>query len=213
LAEGRDAGPIELRLQAQRKVRGVVLSPRGPVAGAQVMLFALAPFGGGAAGTSGPDGTFEVDLPQGVSTVVAVASAPGFALRASEVQLTEAPLSLQVSEEGGELEIILPLGAEAMQAADLFLAFYQNGLPLPAVVFGDWLRDQAPVAAAGSGPEAKAERLIRIPHVAPGEYRLCLLPKRLQLALSWGVPPAEAPCAEGVLGPGATLMLKLPAPR
>lgn len=215
LAEGRDAGPIELRLQATRKVRGVVLSPRGPVAGAQVMLFALAPFGGGAAGTSGPDGAFEVDLPQGVSTVVAVASAPGFALRATEVQLTEAPVSLQVSEEGGDLEIVLPLGAEAMQAADLFLAFYQNGLPLPAVVFGNWLRDQAPEAAAvgASGAEGKAERPIRIPHVAPGDYRLCLLPKSLQLAASWGIPPPEAPCAEGVLRSGATLTLKLPAPR
>jgi hypothetical protein len=38
LAEGCDAGPIELRLQATRKVRGVVLSPRGSVAGGRLAI-------------------------------------------------------------------------------------------------------------------------------------------------------------------------------
>ena len=51
-------------------------------------------------------------------------------------------------------------------------------------------------------------RTLRVPNVAPGEYQACLLPRHLELSLSWGAVPEGVPCDSGTLAPGATLALK-----
>lgn len=96
LVEGRDAGPIELRLRPTRRLVGTVVSPRGPVAGSQVMILARTPDGGAAGATTDTAGKFEVDLPQAASSIAAIVSAPGFALRAFAASAQEKSLSFRV---------------------------------------------------------------------------------------------------------------------
>jgi hypothetical protein len=201
LVDGREVGPIELRLHPTKRLAGAVVSSRGPVAGARVMVLARTPDGGGAAATTGTDGAFQVDLPQPVSRVAAIVSAPGFALRAFDAPADGEPLALQVTEEGGSLEITLPLTGEALLRENLVLGALQNGLPVPGSVLGEWAYDQ------GQSRERR-DRVLRVPNVAPGEYRACLVPRQLEGSLAWAATQGGSTCDSGLLAPGATLSLK-----
>ena len=202
LAEGRAAGPIELRLHQTRRLTGTVTSPRGPVAGSRVILQARAPGGGGGAAMTDTDGAFQMDLPQAASRLVAVAAAPGFALRAFDAQAEgDKPLLLPLTEDRGSLEITLPLTGDELLRDDLFLAVFQNGLPIPRSAMGQWAHDHGQALD-------DATRTLRVPEVAPGDYRVCLLPRQLELLLPWSSVPEGAGCASGLLAPGTTLSLK-----
>ena len=201
LADGRAVGPIELRLHPTQQLTGKVLSPQGPVAGAHVIVLARTPEGGGAAATSGPDGTFHVNLHQGVSRVEVIVSAPGFALRAFDAPIEGVPLNLQVTEEEGNLEITLPVTSEELQRRNLILAAFQNGLPISGSILSQWAYDH------GSSMDAKGG-LLRVPGVAPGDYRVCLLPRQLEIMLPWSFVTDGADCDSGLLAPGAALSLK-----
>lgn len=201
LSEGRAAGPVELRLHQPRKITGTVTSPRGPVAGSRVLILARTPGGGGGAATTDTEGAFQVDLPQEASRLVAVAGAPGLALRAFDMQAGDKPLLLPLTEEQGGLEITLPLTSDELLRDDLFLAVFQNGLPIPSSALGQWARDH------GQSLD-DATRTLRVPEVAPGDYRVCLLPRQFEVALPWSTMPEGAGCASGFLAPGATLSLK-----
>jgi hypothetical protein len=201
LAEGREAGPLELHLHQTRKLTGAVTSPRGPVAGSRVLVLARMPGGGGASATTSTDGAFQMDLPQAASRLVAVASAPGFALRAFDAQAGDKPLLLSLTEDHGSLEITLPLTGDELLRDDLFLAVFQNGLPIPSAALGQWLHDHGQALD-------DATRTLRVPEVAPGDYRVCLLPRQLEPLLLWSSMPEGAGCASGFLAPGATLSLK-----
>jgi hypothetical protein len=201
LVEGRDAGPIELRLRQTRKLTGLVTSPLGPVVGSRVMILARTQDGGGGVAMTGTDGTFQVDLPEKATRVVAIVSAPGFALRAFDAQAEKESLPLPVTDQGGSLEITLPLSEDEFLRENLVLATYQNGLPVPAAVLSQWASDHGQARSL-------ANRTLRVPEVAPGEYRVCLLPRQLELLLPWSSVPGSADCASGFLAPGATLSLK-----
>jgi hypothetical protein len=200
LAEGNTAGPIELHLHPTRKLTGTVTSPRGPVAGSRVMIQARAPGGGGGTAVTDTDGAFQVNLSPTASRLVAVAGAPGFALRAFDAQ-ADKPLLLPLSEDQGRLEVTLPLTSEELLRADLFLAIFQNGLPIPSSALGQWLRDHGQALD-------DATRTLRVPEVAPGEYRVCLLSRQLEQLVLWSSAPGGSGCASGLLAPGATLSLK-----
>jgi len=201
LTEGRAAGPIELRLRQTRRITGTVTSPQGPVAGSRVMILARNPGGGGGAVTTDTDGAFQVDLAQTASRLVAIASAPGFALRAFDTQSGDKPLLLSLTEEQGGLEITLPLTSGELLRDDLFLAVFQNGLPIPNSALGQWARDHGQTLD-------DTTRTLHVPEVAPGDYRACLLPRQLELVLPWSTMPEGAACASGFLASGATLSLK-----
>ncbi|HEX3555265.1 MAG TPA: carboxypeptidase-like regulatory domain-containing protein [Thermoanaerobaculia bacterium] len=201
LVEGRAVGPIELRLHSTRQLSGTVLSSRGPVVGSRVTVLARAPGGSGAVATTGTDGAFHVDLPQAVSRVEVVVSAPGFALRAFDASTEGEPLVLQVTEEGGGLEITLPLTEDEILRENLLLAIFQNGFFVPGSAWGQWAYDQGQ-------PRGRSDRTLRVPNVAPGEYRACLLPRQLEMSLASVLVPEEAICSSGFLAPGATLSLK-----
>lgn len=201
LTEGREAGPIELRLHQTRRLTGTVTSPRGPVAGSRVMILARTPRGGGGSAITDTSGGFQLDLPQEASRLVAVAGAPGFALRAFDTQAGDKPLLLPLTEEQGGLEVTLPLPSDELLRDDLFLAVFQNGLPIPRSALGQWARDHGQILDGTT-------RVLRVPEVAPGEYRVCLLPRRLELVLPWSTVPEGPTCASGFLAPGATLSLK-----
>ncbi len=200
LAEGSAVGPIEMRLRATRRLNGTVASPRGPVAGARVVLLATIPDGGGAQAVTDIAGTFQVDLPKEASRFEAIVSAPGFALQVFDAQAGSEPLSLHVTEEAGDLALQLPSGEEMMRG-NLVLATYQNGLHIPANVLSQWVY--------GQGEDLqRTDRSFRVPRVAPGEYVVCLVPQHLPPSLVLGFVPAGAGCDSGLLAPGGTLSLK-----
>jgi len=201
LVDGREIGPIDLRLHPTQQVAGKVSSPQGPLAGARVIVLARTPEGGGAAATTGADGTFQVNLHKGVTRVEAIVSAPGFALRAFDAPVDEGPLSLLVTEEGGTLEIALPVSGEELQRQNLILAAFQNGMPVPGSVLSQWAYDH------GSSLDEKSG-LLRVPGVASGDYRVCLLPRQLEIMLPWSSVTDGADCDSGLLAPGTALSLK-----
>jgi hypothetical protein len=199
LLDGRPVGPIELRLQATRKQSGRVVSPRGAVAGAQVAILASTPPEGGGFAQTDPDGSFEVEVPEATQRVVAIVAAPGFALKAFEAPVG-APLSLAVSEDRGDLEIRLAMKRDELVRRDLTVQVFQNGLSLLSNILHRWSLDQGE-------PWVEGAPAIRIPGLAPGEYRICLVPVRLPLE---GHPASAGPeCASGLLFRGETLALHL----
>lgn len=200
LVPDRTVGPIELRLRRSKRMAGTVVSP-DPVSGARVDLIASIPSdGGGGTARTGQDGSFEIDVPEPTQRVVAVVSAPGFALRAFERGAGE-PLTLPVSTDGGQLEIRLGMKTEDLVRRDLGVAIFQNGIPVPSSLVRQWAQDQ------GQWP---AGQDLRIPNVASGEYRICLVPVRLPLE---GDPArAGAACDSGLLPAGGSLSLRLDLP-
>ncbi|HKV13141.1 MAG TPA: carboxypeptidase-like regulatory domain-containing protein [Thermoanaerobaculia bacterium] len=200
LTEGRAVGPLELKIRPTRRLTGTVASSLGPVAGSQVDLLAILPMDAGSSATTDTAGSFSAELPEGVQRVAAIVSAPGFALRAYDLP-AESPLALRVSEESGGLEIILPEEPEELQRRNLVPVVFQNGLSIPIGLLRRWAHDQ--------GQLWGAEPTLRIPNVAPGEYRVCFLPRQLELLNPGGMAPQPAgACDAGVLSPGAILLLK-----
>lgn len=202
LTEGREVGPIELRLQPVERLAGRVSSPRGPVAGSQVTVLSRSIDGGGGSAMTSTDGSFTVELPRRSPRVVAIVSAPGFALRAFDAPGEGHPLTLPVTEEGGRLEITFSEDGEDRLRENLGLAVFQNGLSIPASILTEWAYDQ------GEARDASGRRL-QVSNVAPGEYRICLVPRQVLDALTWASPPDGVPCDSGLLAVGATLSLKL----
>ena len=197
LAEGRAVGPVQLRIEPMKRLQGTVVSPLGPVADARVDVIASMPAEGGGSARTDSGGSFQVEIPEKTQRVVAVVSAPGFALRAFDAA-AGAPLTLAVSEEGGEIEIRLLGDDGEFLRQDLRVALYQNGLPIPGFVYGQWAHEQG---------QPRSSQSLRIPNVAPGEYRICLVPMRLPLE---GDPAASgAECTSGLLFRGGTLELRL----
>lgn len=197
LVEDRAIGPIELRVRPLKELTGTVSSNQGPVPGARVMLLSY-PSGAGDAATADDAGGFRVKIPESATRLVAIVSAPGFALRAFPASADGAPLALTVSEAGGDLEVTLPWDPEEFLERGRVLVFFQNGLPLPANIPSQWAYDH------GQPREIKG-RTFRIPNVAPGDYRVCLTAQGNPM----DVVLAEADsCDAGTLNPGATLMLR-----
>lgn len=100
------------------------------------------------------------------------------------------------------MEIALPRKPEELMARDLTLLFFQNGLPIPSPIVGRWSGDQ------GLSRET-ADQTLRIPRLAPGEYRVCLVPWQVQPPPHHGPDPENrATCDSGILAAGGTLSLK-----
>jgi hypothetical protein len=206
LVEGRAVGPVELKLHQTKRLNGLVLSSLGPVVGSRVMILARTPDGGGAVAMTDTEGAFQVDLPQATSRIAAIASAPGFALRAFDATADPKPLLLQVTEDKGNLEVALPLTREDLLRENLVLVVFQNGLPIPTSVLSQWASDH------GLSRDS-VDPTWRVPDVAPGEYRVCFVPRSLELLVYWSSVPEGLSCDSGLLSPGATLSLKPSRPR
>jgi hypothetical protein len=180
-----------------RRLSGRVLSPAGPVPGAEVTLIATVPPVGGGVVQSEADGSFEIEIPEIAQRVTAVVAAPGYALRAFDAAVGP-PLSLAVSAEQGDLEIRLGLSTEELTRRDLRVVVYQNGLELLPNTLRAWSQHQG---QPWPGPQP-SPMVLRIPGLAPGEYRICLIPLRLQEET-----PME--CSSGTLFAAGTLILHL----
>jgi hypothetical protein len=202
LIEGRAVGPIELRLLPMRRLSGTILSPSGPVPGAQVTVIATVPPVGGGLATSEPDGSFEIEVPEITQRITAIVAAPGYSLRAFEA-VVGSPLSFHVSQDRGDLEIHLDMATEDLSRRNLTIAVYQNELELQSSTLYEWSRQQGqPWQSSSSGPVT-----LRIPSLAPGDYRICLVP--LRLPREEAPAPSGAECDSGVLFAGGALSLRL----
>lgn len=204
LVEGRAVGPVELRLRPVKTLSGKVVSSQGPVAGARVGVFVSVPLDGGGSATTDTEGAFRLDVPEVAQRAVAVVSAPGFALRAFDAPVDGGPLSLVVSEEGGELEIAVSRKPEELMARNLSFFLVQNGLEIPSAILGHWMEDH--------GIPRESGQAVRLPRLAPGSYRVCLVPWQAGLPESGdpeAAPQNVADCDSGTLSAGGTLRLSL----
>ncbi len=202
LAKDLPVGPIELRLHPVERLTGTVGSPRGPVAGARVMVLSRLPDGGGGIAATDLEGVFTVELPRTSPRVLAIVSAPGFPLRAFDAGVEAQRIAISLPDEGGDLEIRMPGNGEDLSRANLTLAVLQNGVPIPLSVLTRWAYERGQPRGAGG-------RSVLIPNVAAGEYRVCVLPAQAEAALPWTSLPEGAPCDSGFLAPGAKLSLKV----
>jgi hypothetical protein len=203
LSEEQQAGPVELRLRKNKLVQGRVQSARGPVPGAVLEVFPLRPaLPGGASVRTDLQGSFEARVPEPAETVLAVVSPPGNGLKAFEVPLDGRLAVLEVSREAGTLEISAGLTEEEARAQALQMIVAQNGLHLPWNLLLHW--------AQGHGERLRISEGLRIPSLAPGEYRVCLV-SRAELIQRGPEGPSglAGQCASGYLEAGGTLQLDL----
>ncbi len=203
--EGADVGPIELRLRKNKRLSGKVQSSRGPVPGAGVVVLPLppAPMYGNSSRTE-LDGSFAAQIPEAAANVAVIVSPPGYALKAFPVAAAESSQDLTVARDGGSLEVFFPPKTEDVEKEGFSLWVFQDGLPIPPDELHRW--------AAGHGQDYAMEggQGIRIPELAPGQYRVCLTARAAQVqwwASGWTAPLAK--CTAGQLAAGGTLRLDL----
>jgi hypothetical protein len=203
LVEGRQAGPVELRLRAMKKLSGTVISSRGPVAGARVVLRAFSPTVGGGDAATGPEGTFTLEVPQNIALGTVVVKAPGFGTKVFPVAAGEKPLSLTLSEAAGEIAIALPRGAADLSRENLRVILFQDDMEVPVSLL-----------RAGEGPQmvSDAEPVLRLASLAPGRYSVCLAQRQVESkgsALDSTAKDASLTCDTGQLAAGGALALTL----
>lgn len=203
LEDGSRHGPIELVVRRMQSLRGRVVGNRGPVAGARLLLSVTAPLlGATETARTSVDGSFEARISGLAQAAQVVISPPGHALTAVEIPISQEPLVLAVGEEAGDLEVRLGSTQEELGQQGKTVVILQNGLPLSPSTLFSW--------AAGHGVPFVEERGYRVPHLAPGEYRVCLGPKQFSTEASLAAWFAEkARCRSGFLGAGGTLTLDL----
>lgn len=203
LTEGATAGPVRLRLLARKPCAGRVVSAYGPVPGARVSLVGDLANPIGDRTTTDLEGKFKVDLHARASGGTLVVEAAGYALEIFEVTCGPQPFDLAVAEDGGVLELQLAdQAAEDTDASRVLLFQDGKGLPFPAAV--GWTYGHGwPLSESGIDG-------LRIPSLAPGEYRLCLgpvAPLHVMSPRQWSETVAK--CAVGYLVSGGTLTLSL----
>lgn len=203
IVDGRSVGPVELRLRSTKELSGTVLSSRGPVAGARVVLRAFSPTIGGGDAATGPEGTFTLKIPQNVAAATVVVRAPGHGTKAFPVVAGEKPLALTLPQGAGEIAIALPRGVMDLFRENLRVILFQDGMEVPV----NLLR-------AGAGPQAlpDAEPILRLADLAPGGYSACLAHRQVEskgAALEPAAKDAAVTCDSGQLTAGGTLALTL----
>lgn len=201
--DSRPVGPVNLVLRKTKAFSGRIRSPQGPVAGAMVAVWSLQPSMGITESVrTGLDGRFSVNVPGKAERVAVVVSPPGGALKAFEVPVIPDPVVLQVTDEGGNLEVLLPFSPDEAAEAGLVFAVLQNGVMLSPSVLYRW--------AAGHGADFQTATGIQVPRLAPGDYEVCVGPTAITEdaeAAEW--KSRQATCTRGFLGNGSTLRLEL----
>ncbi|MEP7011731.1 MAG: carboxypeptidase-like regulatory domain-containing protein [Acidobacteriota bacterium] len=210
VADGEEAGPLQLVLRRRVKQTGRVMSPRGPVAGAVISAWPLSGASGSwAKAGSDIDGTFTFDSPVGSGPLVIVPRAPGFALRAFVRPSGTEPIVLDLSPEAGSLEVALPWMSDR-SSMGFALAFFEDGIAIP---YGNLLARWAMSEGVESKSSAEGGTSIRVPALAPGRWDVCLLASHdLAFRFANGDGAPQTGCVGGALEAGATLRLEVPKP-
>ncbi len=165
LAKGQDRTGVKLVLRETRRIRGVVTSSFGPVAGAMVMAFSAFSSGMTPA-TTGADGSFDIEVPGQGDAVQLVVAAPGFCLFLSRLDLVEhgGEVAVTVRQDCGDIMLHGPDNA----VHGSVVLFTEGGAWLPGNFFRAWNpMNGTPSTRAGEFPLARLE---------PGRYRVCVAP-------------------------------------
>lgn len=195
--EGRESRRLRLVAARVLEIDGVVLSPAGAVAGAQLMGF---PDLGGAGMSTGVDavsdplGRFRLTLPAGTRGLRMVVLPPGNALRMLHAPIEPGrPLEIAVQPSGAALVLELPADASNVQLA-------HGGMFL---TLGELLR----WARLAGGRKTETGDLL-LPEMEPGEYIFCVDAVPRALWESAAAAPVWPGCASGTLAPYSTLALR-----
>jgi hypothetical protein len=201
--EGRTA-PVRLVARPIRIVRGVVRSPQGPVAGAQITIqtvgHRLNPSGD--LTTTDGQGEFQFRLPQAVGEVLIGVLAPGFAVRTYRTPVGDDPLIIPVDSLGGDLLLAGALDeAGTTPWSDRSIFVLHQGSSLLFTRLFQW--------ALLHGERVGPDGVLRVPMVEPGEYTACL-GSYLEMERSLLGGGLVERCASGILHPLGELRLAIP---
>lgn len=195
--EARETPRLRLVLRETLEARGRVVSPHGPVPGAELMAIPAVDQVGGASivtAISGPDGRFRLDLPGTTRSFTLLVFAPGYAMRLLPVAARGAEaLEVSVEAAGGTLAIDLPA------AGSPHPLLLHNGTFIPVGLLSRWVRLQ------GGAPQS--DRRLVVHNVEPGDYGLCA--GSASPEIRQGRDPGPA-CHRGFLSAREELVLALP---
>jgi hypothetical protein len=203
VTEGRDAGPLEIRVRKMKPLTGQVVSAQGPVVGASIDAVARRPdFLHTEWTQTDLDGSFRASVPGKVERALLIVSPPGNGLKAFDVPADGSAKTLQVSADAGVIEVAVPYSRDEFEGKRMTFWLLQDGLPLPMTTLYRW--------AIGHGGSLADHDFtaIDIPALAPGQYEACFLPLPVAIEenmAGWPQPPGD--CAAGTLVSGGKLKL------
>lgn len=200
---------LSLVLEEQRRIRGLVRSRAGAVAGAWVLAYPLT-LDGGLATIALPeartalDGSFDLEIPGRTQRLRIVATAPGFTLFISQEALESIgkgiTIQLDSAVEGGRLLITRP--HSAVDGGTKLPAVFVNGVPVDFPLLQIW-------AAAGSRP-SPSTGTFEVGAMPAGHYAYCELePEEIMAVVAGVAAPAPSACVRGDLLRGSELALAL----
>lgn len=197
----RDETNVLLVLRQSWTLRGRVISPLGPLPGAQVIAWpemGEVPVANTSTATTDPDGDFDLLLPPGSRAANIIVLPPRFALRFLKVRVEPSrTLEIALGDGGGTLVVELPTAYDGPTPQ-----MAHGGVFVPLPMLRLWSRLKGV-------PQADPDRLV-LPDLESGEYSLCVGQQAL-IALRRGTS-LEQYCSTGSLPPSGELVLRLRKP-
>jgi hypothetical protein len=178
-AEQRQPAFVELRLQTLKRLRGIIRSGSGTVAGARITAIPderstglLVPF------TSDAEGKFDVPLSGASANATLSIAAPGHAFRFFRTAASSEQLTIDVDQTGGRLILEIPAGDSAKRGG------------APVFVHGRAYAHLLGIAFAAGQPISRTADLttVTLPLAEPGEYSICWKSNEEWEAISRGLP-------------------------
>lgn len=201
---------LTLRLLGNMKVSGQVVTPQGPLAGAQVVGWPDMSSSHHVSFTdvgTDVDGIFQLDVPATARWLNLLVRAPGFATRIlREPADPEKPIMIVMDRDGGDVVLELPVPSQTASTVNVaerqpMPIFSHGGASIPALVF----RMLSP--SVRHAHDSLGQLILQ--NLESGEYSLCVAPEGLATSRQRERAPAAAQCASGFLSPGGVLVLSL----
>jgi hypothetical protein len=184
IAAGTRAENIELTLQQQQTIKGLVMAAGQPVIGARITGYGFLDGRASAQSTiSGVDGGFTLSFPASASEIVFITAAAGRTLQAFRAAAQD-QVRLDIAPVGGLLRLRTASGFTGQEIT-------YNGIFVPMGDLVTWARAQGKPTTSP----------LEIPSLAPGNYRYC----------ARHTSGAQT-CRTGTLARGGTLELMLEEP-
>jgi hypothetical protein len=202
LVEGEKSPWLRLVLQDRIEVRGQVVSPAGPVPGAEVLAWPgmdQVAFASDDRTVTGPEGTFSLHFPSATRSLTLFVSAPGYAFHMARVVVQkDRLLVVPVESPGGTLILDLPRAKDGGAPPSPLLV--HGGTFTPLLLLSRW-------ASLQRAEQSDPGRLV-VPNVESGDYGLCV---NAGADLRQGKEPLAGRCARGSIVPNGELTLSLPS--
>ena len=161
--ELREGGAVEqdLHIQPTRKVVGRLVTSAGPIPGAAVVaFFGNGPFPAQQQKSSGPDGSFDLEVPVKEDSFDLLVVAPGLATTWRQVRLSGASFEVAMQAETGQLNLVAPGELEGW-------TLKHAASTLPLRVLYRWMSE------AGALSQRQADFAIVFRGLETGPYQLC----------------------------------------